>query len=194
MPTKINQWNSFESRIKGLLSKDLITHIEIAELFEIMHTYNAVPKLIPEELSGWCNNTSIKLRDKSRSLDKALGISKDVRVTDNLAMSMVVNDVWTEIFKEESQAKSFQTVAKKYDVEKIYIENGFLKHWEHGLNYYLVLNMKSLSPFEIGLVCSNIKTTINNNLKSKDSLDKNGELKRNAAIEKYKRMNPEKNK
>jgi hypothetical protein len=53
--------------------------------------------------------------------------------------------------------------------------------------------MKSLSPFEIGLVCSNIKTTIDNNLKSKDSIDKNGELKRNDAIEKYKRMNPVKN-
>jgi hypothetical protein len=159
-----------------------------------MHKYNAIPKLIPEELSEWCNSKAIELRNKSRSLDKALGITKDVRVTDNLAMSMVVNDIWAQIFKEESQVKAFQIVAKKYDVEVIYIKNGFLKHWEHGLNYYLVLNMKSLSPFEIGLVCSNIKTTIDNNLKSKDSLDKNGELKRNAAIEKYKRMNPGKNK
>ena len=188
MTTKINQWSSFESRIKSLLSKDLITHIEIAELFEIMHTYNAVPKLIPEELSEWCNNTSIKLRDKSKSLDKALGISKDVRVTDNLAMSMVVNDVWTEIFKEESQAKSFQTVAKKYDVEKIYIENGFLKHWEHGLNYYLVLNMKSLSPFEIGLVCLNLKSVIKINSDAISMFDKNGDEKRKAAIEKFKKM------
>ena len=193
MPTKINQWGSFESRIKSLLSKDLITHTEIAELFEIMHKYNAVPKLIPEELSEWCNNTSVELRDKSRSLDKALGINKDVRVTDNLAMSMVVNDVWAQLFKEESQTKAFQIIAKKYDVEIMYIENGFFKHWEHGLNYYLVLNMKSLSPFEIGLVCSNIKTNISGNLKSENSLDKNGELKRKAAIKKFKRMNARKN-
>ena len=158
-----------------------------------MHKYNAVPKLIPEELSEWCNNTSVELRDKSRSLDKALGINKDVRVTDNLAMSMVVNDVWAQLFKEKSQTKAFQIIAKKYDVEIMYIENGFFKHWEHGLNYYLVLNMKSLSPFEIGLVCSNIKANISGNLKSENSLDKNGELKRKAAIEKFKRMNARKN-
>jgi|TARA_B110000444_G_scaffold32368_1_gene27527 hypothetical protein len=194
MPTKIDQWSLSESRIKALLCQKLITHTEITELFEIMHKYNAVPKLIPEELSEWCNNTSIKLRNKSRSLDKALGITKDVRVTDNLAMSMVVSDVWAQIFKEEPQAKAFQIIAKKYDVAIIYIENGFLKHWEHGLNYYLVLNMKSLSPFEIGLVCSNIKTNVSENLNSEDSLDKNGELKRNAAIQKYKKMNPKKNK
>ena len=194
MPTKIDQWSLSESRIKALLCQKLITHKEITELFEIMHKYNAVPKLIPEELSEWCNNTSIKLRNKSRSLDKALGITKDVRVTDNLAMSMVVSDVWAQIFKEEPQAKAFQIIAKKYDVAIIYIENGFLKHWEHGLNYYLVLNMKSLSPFEIGLVCSNIKTNVSENLNSEDSLDKNGELKRNAAIQKYKKMNPKKNK
>ena len=193
MPTKINQWSSFESRIKALLCQKLITHTEIAELFEIMHKYNAVPKLIPEELSEWCNNTSVELRDKSRSLDKALGINKDVRVTDNLAMSMVVNDVWAQLFKEKSQTKAFQIIAKKYDVEIMYIENGFFKHWEHGLNYYLVLNMKSLSPFEIGLVCSNIKANISGNLKSENSLDKNGELKRKAAIEKFKRMNARKN-
>ena len=90
-------------------------------------------------------------------------------------------------FKEESQIKAFQIVAKKYDVEVIYIENGFLKHWEHGLNYYLVLNMKSLSPFEIGLVCSNIKTNISEHRISENSLDKNGESKRNAALEKYKK-------
>ena len=194
MPTKIDQWSLSESRIKALLCQKLITHTEITELFEIMHKYNAVPKLIPEELSEWCNNASIKLRNKSRSLDKALGITKDVRVTDNLAMSMVVSDVWAQIFKEEPQAKAFQIIAKKYDVAIIYIENGFLKHWEHGLNYYLVLNMKSLSPFEIGLVCSNIKTNVSENLNSEDSLDKNGELKRNAAIQKYKKMNPKKNK
>ena len=131
MPTKIDQWSLSESRIKALLCQKLITHTEITELFEIMHKYNAVPKLIPEELSEWCNNTSIKLRNKSRSLDKALGITKDVRVTDNLAMSMVVSDVWAQIFKEEPQAKAFQIIAKKYDVAIIYIENGFLKHWEH---------------------------------------------------------------
>ena len=193
MPTKIDQWSLSESRIKTLLCQKLITHTEIAELFEIMHKYNAVPKLIPEELSEWCNSMSIELRNKSRSLDKALGITKDARVTDNLAMSMVVNDIWAQIFKEESQIKAFQIVAKKYDVEVIYIENGFLKHWEHGLNYYLVLNMKSLSPFEIGLVCSNIKTNISEHRISENSLDKNGESKRNAALEKYKKMNPKKN-
>ena len=112
MPTKIDQWSLSESRIKALLCQKLITHTEITELFEIMHKYNAVPKLIPEELSEWCNNTSIKLRNKSRSLDKALGITKDVRVTDNLAMSMVVSDVWAQIFKEEPQAKAFQIIAK----------------------------------------------------------------------------------
>ena len=114
MPTKIDQWSLSESRIKTLLCQKLITHTEVAELFEIMHKYNAVPKLIPEELSEWCNSKSIELRNKSRSLDKALGITKDVRVTDNLAMSMVVNDIWAQIFKEESQVKAFQIVAKKY--------------------------------------------------------------------------------
>ncbi|MDA7748543.1 hypothetical protein N8901_00890 [Gammaproteobacteria bacterium] len=188
MPTKIDQWSLSESRIKTLLCQKLITHTEIAELFEIMHKYNAVPKLIPEELSEWCNSKSIELRNKSRSLDKALGITKDVRVTDNLAMSMVVNDIWAQIFKEESQVKAFQIVAKKYDVEVIYIENGFLKHWEHGLNYYLVLNMKSLSPFEIGLVCSNLKSVIKINSDAISMLDKNGDEKRKAAIEKFKKM------
>ena len=188
MPTKIDQWSLSESRIKALLCQKLITHTEVAELFEIMHKYNAVPKLIPEELSEWCNSKSIELRNKSRSLDKALGITKDVRVTDNLAMSMVVNDIWAQIFKEESQVKAFQIVAKKYDVEVIYIENGFLKHWEHGLNYYLVLNMKSLSPFEIGLVCSNLKSVIKINSDAISMLDKNGDEKRKAAIEKFKKM------
>ena len=188
MPTKIDQWSLSESRIKTLLCQELITHTEIAELFQIMHKYNAVPKLIPEELSEWCNSKSIELRNKSRALDKALGITKDVRVTDNLAMSMVVNDIWAQIFKEESQVKAFQIVAKKYDVEVIYIENGFLKHWEHGLNYYLVLNMKSLSPFEIGLVCSNLKSVIKINSDAISMLDKNGDEKRKAAIEKFKKM------
>ena len=188
MPTKIDQWSLSESRIKTLLCQKLITHTEIAELFEIMHKYNAVPKLIPEELSEWCNSKSIELRNKSRSLDKALGITKDVRVTDNLAMSMVVNDIWAQIFKEESQVKAFQIVAKKYDVEVIYIKNGFLKHWEHGLNYYLVLNMKSLSPFEIGLVCLNLKSVIKINSDAISMFDKNGDEKRKAAIEKFKKM------
>ena len=188
MPTKIDQWSLSESRIKTLLCQKLITHTEIAELFQIMHKYNAVPKLIPEELSEWCNSKSIELRNKSRALDKALGITKDVRVTDNLAMSMVVNDIWAQIFKEESQVKAFQIVAKKYDVEVIYIENGFLKHWEHGLNYYLVLNMKSLSPFEIGLVCSNLKSVIKINSDAISMFDKNGDEKRKSAIEKFKKM------
>ena len=188
MPTKIDQWSLSESRIKTLLCQELITHTEIAELFQIMHKYNAVPKLIPEELSEWCNSKSIELRNKSRALDKALGITKDVRVTDNLAMSMVVNDIWAQIFKEESQVKAFQIVAKKYDVEVIYIKNGFLKHWEHGLNYYLVLNMKSLSPFEIGLVCLNLKSVIKINSDAISMFDKNGDEKRKAAIEKFKKM------
>ena len=188
MSTKINQWSLSESRIKTLLCQNSITHAETSELFEIMHKYNAVPKLIPEELSEWCNSKSIELRNKSRSLDKALGIIKDVRVTDNLAMSMVVSDIWAQIFKEESQAKAFQIIAKKYDVAIIYIENGFLKHWEHGLNYYLVLNMKSLSPFEIGLVCSNLKSVIKINSDTISMFDKNGDEKRKAAIEKFKKM------
>ena len=188
MTTKINQWSSFESRIKVLLSKDLITHIEIAELFEIMHTYNAVPKLIPEELSQWCNNTSIQLRGNSKSLDKALGITKNARVTDNLAMSMVISNVWTEIFDEKTKGNAFKIIAEKYDVEIKYIENGFLKHWEHGLNYYLVLNMKSLSPFEIGLICSSLKSVIKINSDVINILDKNGDEKRKAAIEKFKKM------
>jgi len=193
MTTKINQWSSFESRIKGLLSKDLITHIEIAELFEIMHTYNAVPKLIPEELSQWCNNTSIELRNNSRSLDKALGLTKDVRLTDNLAMSMVINNVWSEIFDEKTNVNTFEIIAKKYDVETKYIKKGFLEHWEHGLNYYLVLNMKSLSPFEIGLVCSNLKSLKETNLDPDNMFDKNGDEKRKAAIEKFKKMQKKNN-
>ena len=188
MSTKINQWSLSESRIKTLLCQNSITHAETSELFEIMHIYNAVPKLIPEELSEWCNNTSIQLRNNSRSLDKALGITKDVRVTDNLAMSMVINDVWSEIFDEKTKENAFKIIAEKYDVEIKYIENGFLKHWEHGLNYYLVLNMKSLSPFEIGLVCSSLKSVIKINSDTIDMLDKNGDEKRKAAIEKFKKM------
>ena len=103
MATEINSWDLHESRIKKILSQTKITNIEIIELFEIMHAYNAVPKLIPEELSDWCNNTSIELIDKSRSLDKALELSKNVRVTDNLAMSMVINDVWDQIFDEKTK-------------------------------------------------------------------------------------------
>ena len=188
MATEINSWGLHESRIKKILSQTKRTSIEITELFEIMHTYNAVPKLIPEELSEWCNNTSIQLRNNSRSLDKALGITKDVRVTDNLAMSMVINDVWSEIFDEKTKENAFKIIAEKYDVEIKYIENGFLKHWEHGLNYYLVLNMKSLSPFEIGLVCSSLKPVIKINSDTINILDKNGDEKRKAAIEKFKKM------
>ena len=188
MATEINSWGLHESRIKEILSQAKKTSIEITELFAIMHTYNAVPKLIPEELSEWCNNTSIQLRNNSRSLDKALGITKDVRVTDNLAMSMVINDVWSEIFEEKTKENAFETIAKKYDVEIKYIQKGFLKHWEHGLNYYLVLNMKSLSPFEIGLVCSSLKSVIKINSDTINILDKNGDEKRKAAIEKFKKM------
>jgi len=188
MSTEVNLWISYESRIKKILSQAKIASTEIAELFEIMHAYNAVPKLIPEELSDWCNNTSIELRDKSKSLDKALELSKNVRVTDNLAMSMVINDVWDQIFDEKTKVNAFEIVAKKYDVEKKYIENGFFKHWEHGLNYYLVLNMKSLSPFEIGLVCSSLKSMIKINSDTINLLDKNGDEKRKAAIEKFKKM------
>ena len=188
MATEINSWDLHESRIKKILSQTEIKNIEIIELFEIMHIYNAVPKLIPEELSEWCNNTSIQLRGNSKSLDKALGITKNVRVTDNLAMSMVISDVWTEIFNEKTKENAFKIIADKYDVEVKYIENGFLKHWEHGLNYYLVLNMKSLSPFEIGLVCSSLKSVIKINSDTIDMLDKNGDEKRKAAIEKFKKM------
>lgn len=193
MATAINSWGLHESRIKKILSQTKRTSIEITELFEIMHTYNAVPKLIPEELSEWCNNTSIQLRNNSRSLDKALGITKDVRVTDNLAMSMVINDVWSEIFEEKTKENAFETIAKKYDVEIKYIQKGFLKHWEHGLNYYLVLNMKSLSPFEIGLVCSNLKSVIEINSDLGNMFDKNGDEKRKAAIEKFKKMQAKNN-
>jgi len=68
MATEINLWDSYELRIKKILSRTKIRSEDIIELFEIMHIYNAVPKLIPEELSEWCNNTSIQLRGNSRSL------------------------------------------------------------------------------------------------------------------------------
>ena len=157
MAIKNDSYKLYEPRIKKILSQSKISKLEIVELFEIMHIYNAVPKLIPEELSKWCNNMGIELRDKSRSLDRTLGLTKDVRLTDNLAMSMVVSDIWAEIFNEENQKEAFQNIAIKYNVKIYFIKNSFLGHWENGLNYYLVLRMKSLSPFEIGLVCSNIK-------------------------------------
>ena len=193
MTTENISWHLHELRIKKILSRTQIRNEDIIELFEIMHVYNAVPKLIPEELSEWCNDASIMLRNKSRSLDKALGLTKDVRVTDNLVMSMVINNVWTEIFDEKTKRNAFKIIAEKYDVEIKYIENGFLKHWEHGLNYYLVLNMKSLSPFEIGLVCSNLKSVVDNNSDISSMLDKNGDIKRKAAIEKFKKMQKKNN-
>ena len=103
MAIKNDSYKLYEPRIKKILSQSKISKLEIVELFEIMHIYNAVPKLIPEELSKWCNNMGIELRDKSRSLDRTLGLTKDVRLTDNLAMSMVVSDIWAEIFNEENQ-------------------------------------------------------------------------------------------
>ena len=53
--------------------------------------------------------------------------------------------------------------------------------------------MKSLSPFEIGLVCFNLKSLKETNLDPDNMFDKNGDEKRKAAIEKFKKMQKKNN-
>ena len=80
---------------------------------------------------------------------------------------MVVSDVWGEIFNEKPIADIFNNIAKKYDVKSEVIMQNFMKHWSTGLDYHLVLRMRELSPFEMGLVATYVSPIIKNNKSDK---------------------------
>ena len=157
-------WMKYESRIDELINNNKISLDDVAELFDIGHAYNIERKLIPERLSDWMKNQSDKFRSKSTSLYKMLGIDKPTsRPTDGYTMAMVVSDVWGEIFIERPVEEVFINIGKKYDVDKSVIMQNFMKHWSAGLDYHLVLRMKELSPFEMGLVATLVSPIIEKN-------------------------------
>ena len=157
-------WMKYESRIDELINNNKISLDDVAELFDIGHAYNIERKLIPERLSDWMKNQSDKFRSKSTSLYKMLGIDKPTsRPTDGYTMAMVVSDVWGEIFMERPVEEVFVNIGKKYDVDKSVIMQNFMKHWSAGLDYHLVLRMKELSPFEMGLVATLVSPIIEKN-------------------------------
>ena len=157
-------WMKYESRIDELINNNKISLDDVAELFDIGHAYNIERKLIPERLSDWMKNQSDKFRSKSISLYKTLGIDKPTsRPTDGYTMAMVVSDVWGEIFMERPVGEVFVNIGKKYDVDKSVIMQNFMKHWSAGLDYHLVLRMKELSPFEMGLVATLVSPIIEKN-------------------------------
>ena len=165
-------WIKYESRIDELLNNNKISLDDVAELFDIGHAYNIERKLIPERLSDWMKSQSDKFRSKSRSLYKTLGIDKPTsRPTDGYTMAMVVSDVWGEIFMERPVEEVFVNIGKKYDVDKSVIMQNFMKHWSAGLDYHLVLRMKELSPFEMGLVATLISPIIEKNKSISDKLN-----------------------
>ena len=86
-------------------------------------------------------------------------------------MAMVVSDVWGEIFMEMPVEEVFVNIGKKYDVDKSVIMQNFMKHWSAGLDYHLVLRMKELSPFEMGLVATLISPIIEKNKSISDKLN-----------------------
>jgi len=157
-------WMQYEARIDNLINNKKILLEEVAELFEIGHAYNIKRKLIPEKLSNWMKSQSDKFRSKSISLYKTLGMDNITsRPTDGYTMAMVVSDVWGQIFLETPVEEVFINIGKKYDVDKSIIMNNFVKHWSAGLDYHLVLRMKELSPFEMGLVASLVSPIIKKN-------------------------------
>ena len=157
-------WMKHETRIDELINNNKISLDDVAELFDIGHAYNIERKLIPERLSDWMKNQSDKFRSKSISLYKTLGIDKPTsRPTDGYTMAMVVSDVWGEIFMERPVEEVFVNIGKKYDVDKSIIMQNFMKHWSAGLDYHLVLRMKELSPFEMGLVATLVSPIIEKN-------------------------------
>lgn len=157
-------WMKHETRIDELINNNKISLDDVAELFDIGHAYNIERKLIPERLSDWMKNQSDKFRSKSISLYKTLGIDKPTsRPTDGYTMAMVVSDVWGEIFMERPVEEVFVNIGKKYDVDESIIMQNFMKHWSAGLDYHLVLRMKELSPFEMGLVATLVSPIIEKN-------------------------------
>ena len=157
-------WMKYESRIDELINNNKISLDDVAELFDIGHAYNIERKLIPERLSDWMKDQSDTFRSKSTSLYKTLGIDKPTsRPTDGYTMAMVVSDVWGEIFIERPVEEVFINIGKKYDVDKSVIMQNFMKHWSAGLDYHLVLRMKELSPFEMGLVATLVSPIIEKN-------------------------------
>ena len=163
-----NIWVIHEERIDDLLAKKNISIDEVSELFKIGHSYNMERKLIPQRLSDWMKNQSEHYRSKSSSLYKILGINiPSSRPTDAYTMSMVVSDVWGEIFNEKPIVDIFNNIAKKYDVKSEVIMQNFMKHWSTGLDYHLVLRMRELSPFEMGLVATYVSPIIKNNKSDK---------------------------
>lgn len=172
MPKDKDIWNKYESRIDILISNKNISLSEVAELFEIGHAYNMKRKLIPEKLSDWMKDQSDKLRLQSASLYKTLGIGMPTtRPTDGYTMAMVVSDIWREIFLEKPIEEAFSTIAKRYDVDSSVIMKNFMKHWSAGLDYHLVLRMKELSPFEMGLVANLISPIIEKNKSMSDKMN-----------------------
>ena len=159
-----NLWMKYESRIEELINNNKISLDDVSELFDIGHAYNIERKLIPEKLSDWMKNQSDKFKSKSILLYKTLGIDKPTsRPTDGYTMAMVVSDVWGEIFMEKPVEEVLVNIGKKYDVDKSVIMQNFMKHWSAGLDYHLVLRMKELSPFEMGLVATLVSPIIEKN-------------------------------
>ena len=165
-------WEKYESRIDNIIGNKNISLDEVAELFEIGHLYNMQRKLIPEKLSDWMKEQSDKLRLRSISLYKALGIDiPSTRPTDGYTMAMVVSDIWKEIFLEKPIQEAFAIIGKRYDVDSSVIMQNFMKHWSAGLDYHLVLRMKELSPFEMDLVASLVRPIIAKNKLMSDKLN-----------------------
>jgi hypothetical protein len=157
-------WVTYENRIDTLIKNKKISVNEVTELFEIGHAYNMHRKLIPEALSDWMKNKADEYRSKSKSLYKTLGIDLPTsRPTDGYTMAMVVSNVWGEIFSEKPIEDIFASIGKKYDVDPTVIMQNFMKHWSAGLDYHLVLRMRELSPFEMGLVATFVSPIIEKN-------------------------------
>tara|TARA_B100001564_G_C20328246_1_gene528903 strand:+ start:145 stop:663 length:519 start_codon:yes stop_codon:yes gene_type:complete len=165
-------WDKYESRIDNIIGNKNISLNEVAELFEIGHAYNMQRKLIPEKLSDWMKEQSDKLRLRSASLYKRLGIDiPTTRPTDGYTMSMVVSDIWKEIFMKKPILEASVIIGKRYDVDSSIIIQNFMKHWSAGLDYHLVLRMKELSPLEMDLAVSLISPIIAKNKLMSDKLN-----------------------
>ena len=165
-------WDKYESRIDNIIGNKNISLDEVAELFEIGHAYNMQRKLIPEKLSDWMKEQSDKLRLRSASLYKRLGIDiPTTRPTDGYTMSMVVSDIWKEIFMKKPILEASVIIGKRYDVDSSIIIQNFMKHWSAGLDYHLVLRMKELSPLEMDLAVSLISPIIAKNKLMSDKLN-----------------------
>ena len=165
-------WVTYENRIDTLINNKKISLSEVTELFEIGHAYNMQRKLIPEALSDWMKNQADEYRSRSKSLYKTLGIDlPKSRPTDGYTMAMVVSNVWEGIFSEQPIEDIFSSIGKKYDVDPSVIMQNFMKHWSAGLDYHLVLRMRELSPFEMGLVVTFVSPIIEKNKSMSNKLN-----------------------